>query len=207
MQLAGEIVAFLDAAIASPSAPRLGIQFGAYATFLSFFGLAGLPAASADFTGIPDYASSMAFEVFGPAPASPGAVPAASDLSVRFLYANRSAGIVGDPAPFPLFGGSALAVSWANFSAGMRAFAIDSTAKWCQICGNTTGVCAGASSGGTVGSTSTRGKHMSNAVAGVIGAVVALAVILGLEALIVGIVGLRVVRKSTALGDKSSLSS
>jgi hypothetical protein len=48
---------------------------------------------------------------------------------------------------------------------------------------------------------------MSNAVAGVIGAVVALAVILGLEALIVGIVGLRVVRKSTALGDKSSLSS
>jgi hypothetical protein len=201
MQLAGEIVTFLNATINGASAPKLGVQFGAYGTFLSFFGLADLPAASANFMGIPDYASSMVFEVFGPALPSPGAVPPAAQLGVRFLYANQSTGIVGDPAPFPLFGGSALELPWANFSASMMAFGIDTTSKWCQVCGNTTGVCAGTSSGGggTAGATSTGGgKHMSNAVAGVIGAMVTLAVVLGLEALVALVAGLRVVRKGAA---------
>lgn len=198
MQLAGEILTFLNATVSKPaSSPKLGVQFGAYGSFLSFFGLAGLPAASADFAGIPDYASSMVFEVFGPAPAAAGgATPAPADLSVRFLYANGSTGVVGAPVAYPLFGGSALELPWANFSAGMAAFAVDTTSKWCQVCGNTTGLCAGTSSGGGASSASTGGKkHMSNAVAGVIGAMVTLAVVLGLGALVAVAAGLRLVRK------------
>ncbi len=200
MQLAGEIVSFLNATVTTPGSPSLGIQFGAYATFLSFFGLAGLPAASADFTGIPDYASSMVFELFGPPAAAPGALPAPADLSVRFLYANRSTGVVGAPLPFPLFGGGALALPWADFAAGMAAFAVDTTPKWCRVCGNTTGLCAGtaggaaspAAAGGSGG-----GKRVSDAVAGVIGAMVTLAVVLGL-ALVAVAAGLRVVRGGAA---------
>jgi hypothetical protein len=199
MQLAGEILTFLNATVSTPASPKLGVQFGAYGSFLSFFGLAGLPAASANFAGIPDYASSMVFEVFGPAPAAGSAIPAPADLSVRFLYANRSAGVVGAPVAYPLFAGSALELPWANFSAGMAAFAVDTTSKWCQVCGNTTGLCAGTSSGGGASSASTGGaggkKHMSNAVAGVIGAMVTLAAVLGLGALVAVAAGLRLVRK------------
>jgi hypothetical protein len=204
MQLAGEIVTFLNATISTPGSPKLGVQFGAYGSFLSFFGLAGLPAASANFTGIPDYASSMVFELFGPAAPAAGAVPAAGDLSVRFLYANRSTGVVGAPQPFPLFGGAALELPWADFSASMMAFGIDSTAAWCHVCGNTTGACAGtaggsSSGGGTASATGGAGKkHLSNAVAGVIGAVVTLAVVLGLGALVAAAAGLRVVRVGAA---------
>lgn len=40
--------------ITGKSASQVGIQFGAYAVFMSFFALAQLPAASTDFTGIVD---------------------------------------------------------------------------------------------------------------------------------------------------------
>jgi hypothetical protein len=84
----------------------------------------------------------------------------------------------------------------------MNKFAIGDQATWCQQCGNSTGVCAptgtSSSSGTAPSSTSSKSTSsggISNAVAGVIGAMVTLAVIFGLEALIMLLGGLRLVNK------------
>jgi hypothetical protein len=205
MQLAGEIVTFLNSSITTTGAPTFGIQFGAYNTFLSFFGMADLPAANPNFMGIPDYASSMVLEVFG---SNASTNPNPADLSVRFLFSNGSTGIYGDPTPYPLFGGSDLVLSWNEFSSKMMAFGIDSTQQWCQICGNSTGVCVGSTEGSSSSTPRSGGHHISNAVAGIIGAMVTLAVVLGLEALVAFVAGLRVVRKnrSRSPGEKEEVS-
>lgn len=84
----------------------------------------------------------------------------------------------------------------------MNKFAIGDQATWCSQCGNTTGVCAATSTSTSTGSSasatasgSSSSGGISKAVAGVIGAMVTLAVILGLEALIMVLGGLRLVNK------------
>src|SRR5262249_41716180 len=88
MQLAGEILQSLNNTITTHASPILTTHFGAYATFLSFFGLPTLPAASPDFYGIPDYASAMIFELFAPNGSSSSGIPNPDDLQVRFLFHN-----------------------------------------------------------------------------------------------------------------------
>jgi hypothetical protein len=200
--LAGQVLTYLNSTALSVSGtPKFEIQFGAYATFLSFFGLASLPKVSENFTGIVDYASSMVFELVTN---STSAKPSTSDLSVRFRFANGTASD-GNPAQaYPLFGQDKEVLAWNDFVSGMQQFAIADTASWCKICGNTTGVCADSSSqsggSGTSGSepvaTTGHSSGMSRAVAGVIGALVTLAVILGLEALVMALGGLRLVKKT-----------
>lgn len=80
----------------------------------------------------------------------------------------------------------------------MNKFAIGSQAEWCKACGNSTGVCASStltspSSGGKSGSTGSGG--VSRPVAGVIGAMVTLAVVLGVEGMIMLVAELRLVSK------------
>jgi hypothetical protein len=200
MQLAGEIAAFFNTSISRPGkAPKLGVQFGAYATFLSFFGLTDLPAASADFHGVPDYASAMVFELYADG-APGGPVPAPRDLNVRFLFHNGSSSNASEPKPFPLFGSGKESMAWLEFQDRIDAIAVRSTADWCAKCGNTTGSCAayanGSASAQGGGAANGQGKSgMSAAVGGVIGAFVTLAVVLGLEALVVLLGGLRLVKK------------
>lgn len=197
--LAGQVLTFLNStALSTPSTPKLEIQFGAYATFLSFFGLASLPKVSENFTGIVDYASSIAFELVTN---STSAKPSASELSVRFRFANGTASEANPAQEYPLFGQDQTLLGWADFVKGMQQFAIADTASWCKICGNSTGVCADAlggsdSSGSDPVATAGHSGGMSRAVAGVIGALVTLAVILGLEALVMGLGGLRLVKKA-----------
>ena len=206
--LGAQIVQGLNQTISTNGSSKLTIQFGAYASFQSFFGLSNLTAAgSGMFYGIPDYASSMAFELYTTGAPSP--FPDSADLRVRFLFANMSAGDANPLQPYPLFGGAAEDLSWADFTTGMNRFAIGDQADWCAACGNTTGVCAGpdatsgGSTGGAVGASSGAGgsgSSISNPVAGVIGAMVTLAVILGVEALAMLIFGLRLGKKRTAAG-------
>jgi hypothetical protein len=200
MQLAGEILTFFNTSISKNGSSKLGIQFGAYASFLSYFGLAGLPSVNVNFTGIPDYASAMVFELFASG-TNASSYPSVNDLKVRFLYANRSTGFYGDPTPYPPFNGTDMEISWSDFSSRLSSFAVSTTQEWCQICGNTTGDCAAFAPSSThSGQPSSSGhKGMSLAVAGVIGAMVTLAVVLGLEALIALLAGLRVVRKGTRI--------
>lgn len=83
----------------------------------------------------------------------------------------------------------------------MNQFAIGSQADWCKACGNTTGVCAASStltspsSGGKASPSGGGGGGVSRPVAGVIGAMVTLAVVLGVEGLIMLGAGLRLVSK------------
>jgi hypothetical protein len=201
--LAAQIVQQLNTTVTGKSKQQVGIQFGAYASFLSFFGLAQLPKASVNFTGIVDYASSMTFELVTNATVTNTSYPSADQISVRFLFANGSAS-ENPLTTYPLFGQSETTISWPTFVNEMDKFAIGDQATWCQQCGNSTGVCAStstSSSSPTATSALTTSSHssssggISKAVAGVIGAMVTLAVILGLEALIMLLGGLRLVNK------------
>jgi hypothetical protein len=199
--LAAQILQQLNTTITENSKSQVGIQFGNYASFLSFFGLAQLPKASENFTGIVDYASSMTFELVTNATVTNTSYPTSDQISVRFLFSNGTAS-KNPLTAYPLFGQSETAISWPTFVDEMNKFAIGDQATWCQQCGNSTGVCAptgtSSSSGTAPSSTSSKSTSsggISNAVAGVIGAMVTLAVIFGLEALIMLLGGLRLVNK------------
>ncbi|KAL6720331.1 hypothetical protein ACLMJK_002252 [Lecanora helva] len=206
--LAAQILDALNATITSnsggPPAPKLNIQFGAYGGFQSFFGLANLTQADVDFYGVPDYASTMTFELF--TTAAPDPFPAVQDLQVRFLFHNGTTSNASTPVAYPLFGGQSTEMSWSDFAKGMGKFAVGSQRDWCEACGNSTGVCAAAAAANGTGSESSSsgdgggGNGISKAVAGVIGAMVTLAVILGAEAVIMLIAGLRLVRKKRVSG-------
>jgi hypothetical protein len=196
MQLAGEVLSYMNSIISSAGAKKFGVQFGAYATFMSFFGLVDLPKANADFMGIVDYASSMTFELFTDADVSSG-FPAANDLQIRFLFHNGTASNSTAPVAYPLFGGSADTVSWNDFQSNLNKFAIGSTEQWCNKCGNSTGTCAAyapSSSGAGVQGKS-KSSGISPAIGGVIGAFVTLAVVLGTLAAVMLIGGFTLVSK------------
>ncbi|RCI14812.1 hypothetical protein L249_6734 [Ophiocordyceps polyrhachis-furcata BCC 54312] len=208
--LAGQVLDALRAIVdGKPGAPRFNAQFGAYATFMAFFGLARLPAASPDFYGICDYASSMVFELVSKKEAVDK--PGPDDISVRFLFANGSA--ADEPLrPFPLFASDSPLTPWREFASAMGQFAITDTAHWCDVCGKTDGECAEAnhrsassskSDANSNGSSSSDDAgRISKPVAGVIGALVTLVTIIGLLAAVMLLGGLRLVRKSSLRPDR-----
>ena len=204
--LASDVVKALNTTITSAGkTAKITIQFGAYASFLSFFGLTNLTIANPDFFGIPDYASSMAFELFTTSNTTPSQFPSTEDLQVRFLFHNGTTSNISTPIAYPLFGQQKTVLSWNEFSMGMNQFAIGSQEEWCSACGNTTGVCAGSigaadNSNGAGGGT----EGVSKAVAGVIGAMVTLAVVLGLEAAFMLVGGLRLVGRRKLRESKES---
>lgn len=204
MQLAGEILSYMNSTITSKGTKKLGIQFGAYATALSLFGLLDLPSVSPDFTGVIDYASSLVFELVTTADVSSG-FPAPSDLSVRFLFHNGTASNASQPTAYPLFGGSADTVTWPDFASHLEQFAVHSSEQWCTKCGNSTGSCAAYAGTGTGGAATTQDKKsgseaISPAVGGVIGAMVTLAVVLGSLAALMLLGGFRLVKKNRFVG-------
>jgi hypothetical protein len=203
--LAGQVLAALNSTVSAAtysSSPKLNIQFGAYNSFFSYFGLAQLPTSGGpQFLGIPDYASSMIWELVANSSSLP---PPASDVSVRFYFHNGTSASSADPTEYPLFGQSNTLLSWSDFVSETTKFAVSSQTQWCQACGNSTGTCAGtgqsstgsgSSPSSTASSSSGSGSGISAAVGGVIGAMVTLGVILGLEALILIVGGFRLTKK------------
>ena len=199
--LAGQVIEALEAIVnGTAGAPPFNAQFGSYNVFMSFFGNAGLQLLSNDFYGVCNYASSMAFELVTNASS-----PSADDVSVRFYFANGTTA----QNPFniyPLFGQGKTTLPWTDFKSHMNSFAIQNTTQWCGICGNTDGQCASnsTSSSSDSGSSHNSGNGISKPVAGVIGALVTLVVILGLEALVMLAAGFRVVKKSTVAAGNSA---
>lgn len=138
--LAAQIVSGLNTTITSAGKLKLQVQFGAYASFLSFFGLANLTDIDSDFFGIPDYASTMTFELFTN-DSSVTPFPPTSDLSVRFLFHNGTTSPSSQPLAFPLFDQPSTVLSWADFVAGMSKFAVESESQFCSVCGEATSGC------------------------------------------------------------------
>lgn len=214
MTLAAQIVTFLNTTITSSGANKIGVQFGAYAAFQSLFGLSNLTAASADFYGIPDYASVMIYELFTTSNFTGSFPTSTDDLQVRFLFHNGTTSNISEPTVYPLFGGSDTSISWNSFQTLMNDFAIYGQSDWCSACGNTTGTCSpealatttsSSANSSTTSSSSTSsaagsssGSHLSNAVCGVIGAMVTLGVIFLVEAAILVFGGLTLVSKKKA---------
>ena len=209
MQLAAQVVDFLNTTATSNSKPKLGVQFGAYSTFTSFFGLAGVlnvpgaPGTTDDFYGVTDYASAMVWELYTENNNPTYPVPT-SDLNVRFMFHNGTTSSISQPMRYPLFNGSADGMPWTEFTGNMSGISVGTTQDWCTACENTTGSClqyapsqAGSSGSGS-GVSQTGGSGISNAVAGVIGAMVTLGVIFLIEAAILVLGGLRLVRKRRA---------
>ncbi|KAJ4989421.1 hypothetical protein SVAN01_05146 [Stagonosporopsis vannaccii] len=202
MQLAGEVLSYMNSTITSQGAKKLGVQFGAYATALSLFGLLDLPSVSLDFTGVVDYASSLVFELVTSADTSSG-FPSEDDLAVRFLFHNGTASNASQPTAFPLFGGSDDTVSWKDFQAQLSKFAVSTSEQWCTKCGSTTGACAAYAGNGGSASTQQQkssGSGISPAIGGVIGAMVTLAVVLGSLAAFMLLGGFRLVSKKHLAG-------
>jgi hypothetical protein len=147
----------------------------------------------------------MTFELVTNATVTNTSYPTNDEISVRFLFSNGSAS-ANPLTAYPLFGQSETVIPWNTFVDQINEFAIGDQADWCSKCGNSTGICApsttststGTSASPTASSSSSGG--ISKAVAGVIGAMVTLAVIIGAEALIMLVAGLRVVNKKRLAG-------
>ncbi|TPX23793.1 hypothetical protein DIZ76_013136 [Coccidioides immitis] len=191
--LAGEILtAFKDLIYSKGEATKLNVQFGAYATFLSFFGLTELSKAYNDFNGIPDYASAMAFELV--TDSSSSSFPDPSDISVRFLFNNGSIPYGSKPSEFALFNQPKTVLPWSEFSGLMEKISLSSKEEWCKACGSTSGECAPNRLGAEPLITQDRG--LSTTQAGVVGAMITMGAILAAQALFMLIGGFRFVRKS-----------
>ncbi|OJD10491.1 hypothetical protein AJ78_08518 [Emergomyces pasteurianus Ep9510] len=198
--LAGEVLTGLKEVIDSAGTKgKLKVQFGAYGIFLSFFGLTKLAETKPDFTGIPDYASSMAFELVTDAPTLPSApVPDPSQIKVRFLFCNGTVepnSPETEPVAYPLFGQSEILMPWSEFEANMKKIAISTEQEFCEACSETPEQCSTTNS--SLVSTD-RSSGLSKVMAGVVGAFVTLAVILALQALAFLVGGFRLVKKADA---------
>ncbi|KAM0276790.1 hypothetical protein ACHAQH_006379 [Verticillium albo-atrum] len=176
--LSGAVLTQLNQTVSSEGKLKLSLFAGSYDTFLAFFGLAGLLDVSDSFYGLPEYASTMSFELFSDDtdefPANPD-----ENLRVRWLFKN---GTDGDLTTFPLYGTGEDSLTWSRFVSETQKRAITEVGTWCRKCSAAEDFCAAyqddassQSEGSETGSGQSSGG-LSNAVAGVIGAVVALAV-------------------------------
>lgn len=157
----------------SGTANKLNLLVGSYDTFLSFFALASLPRVHRNFRGLPDYASTMVFELLSFGNPSDTAFPTnPKDLYVRFLFRN---GTTDDLNEYPLFGRphAEAVMPWWEFRDAMQNISVSTLSQWCAVCGATGSFC-------TPGSTvipdfeEPRGSsELSPTVAGVVGAVTA----------------------------------
>lgn len=213
--IANEVVEALNGTITGKGKNKLNIQFGAYAGMMSFFGLANLTLVDPDFYGVPDYASTLVWELVTNATvgSSSSEFPSTDDISVRFLFHNGTTSNASEPVEYPLFGTDRSPLPWSDFVSGMNKFSIKSQKEWCSACGNSTGVCSpeslgeseASSSSSSDSSTESGSGGISKAVAGVIGAMVTLALILGVELLIVLVGGYRLISKKRLARPESNV--
>ncbi len=184
--LAGRILSLMVGNIETEgSYNKISALFGSYEPFLAFFSLAQLSSFDQKFTSIPDYGSSMVFELFSVGENGTSTTyPNENELRVRFLFRNGT-GDGSQLVAYPLFGRgrSETVMSLNDFFAGMRQIMIPSIGSWCNTCSSQSLFCAAYANrtgyffgNGSDAESSSSGGGMAPAVAGVIGAVVTLAV-------------------------------
>ena len=184
--------------VSSGAKNKLSLTFGSFEPLISFFALSGLldgPDAAA-FQMLPAAGATMVFELYSLASdrlmsGNNTLYPEDNELHVRFLY---RAGVSSNNnwGAYSLFPGtdnntdSALNMTYAQFAGAMDAIGVESVAEWCNMCDanavfcpgmlENAGYTSGSGSGSSSGGSSSSSKRMSPALAGVIGAIVTLAV-------------------------------
>jgi prostatic aicd phosphatase len=186
--LASLILSTLNQTVSGTN-PDLKLTYFAtsYSIFQAFFGISSLLEASADFNGLPDYASIMSFELRRPFDSS-----GPQNLFVRFSFRNGS----DASAPltqFPLFRRTQIEadIPWPQFVQEMEEIALRSQAEWCTACTTSNLTFCAAYMPSPSSSGSSEGGKLSTVAAGFIGAVVGIGVILVLEAVVMGLVWYR----------------
>lgn len=138
MTLMGGLLHQLDQTVTSKGEQKMALFFGSYMTFYAFFGLSNLTNVSPDFQGCPNYASSIAFELY--TEANMKTFPSdTNDLRVRFLFKN---GTDGSLTELPLFGRKETTLPWTDFKSEFNARSIQTASVWCARCKNTSGFCS-----------------------------------------------------------------
>jgi prostatic aicd phosphatase len=180
---------------------RVTYMAASYSVFQAFFGISGLLDVSNDFHGLPEYASTMSFELRKPDPSTDD-----TELFVRYGFRNGS-----DPSAllntYPLFGRTKIEedIPWSQFVSAMTGQGILSQKDWCQTCvsSNLT-FCAAYPSyiGRTSAPQSDDGHSVSPVAAGFIGAGVTIAFIAGIEGLAVLVWFVRKRLRNRATGEK-----
>lgn len=169
---AGAVLNQLSEAVSSKGQLKFSLLAGSYDIFQAFFGISKLIDVDTNFYGLPEYASTMIFELFTNKDVEE--FPSnTDDLRVRFLFRNGSSSDA-ELRTFPLFGKSEDSMSWAEFESSMKEVAITSAEEWCYACGSTLLFCAAYAAPEVL--TKSGSSSLSNVVAGVIGAMVTLAV-------------------------------
>ncbi|KAL4791474.1 histidine phosphatase superfamily [Aspergillus venezuelensis] len=183
--LSRKILEQLNETIASRGATKFSLLAGDYENLLGFFGLKDLTSASDDFSGTPGYASAMAFELFTENNIT--SFPAEEEigsLRVRFLFRNGSDSS-SQLTPYPLFGRSETSLAWEDSHFEMRQSTIETPEAWCTECNKNSEMCAALRRSSYPDHLVSRydPERTSNAIAGVIGAMVTLGVIAAVAAL------------------------
>jgi len=194
--LASKIVSELRASTTTGGyANKLSLLFGSFQPFIAFWALTQLATSQASgvFDGLPPPGAAMVFELFSLGDGSDNAsavYPTDSDLYVRFLY--RAGTDLGESFnEYPLFSSGSMStgtpgrMAFDDFVNGMEGIGLGSVTAWCDACSSSNLFCEGLEDNQHGGSSSGGGRSgpgsISPAVAGVVGAIVTLAV-LGLAA-------------------------
>lgn len=121
--------------------------------------------------------STVLFELFSEG-TNTTSFPYIDDLWVRFLYRNST----DDDAPvweYPLFGlgNSETRIKYKDFASSIQRFSLDDIPTWCNVCDAVSLFCATTrqTSNGSKASSNSKDRNLSPAIAGVIGAFMAVA--------------------------------
>ncbi|KAL4784955.1 histidine phosphatase superfamily [Aspergillus varians] len=159
---------------------KMTLQFGSYETAVSFTSLLQLAnTPDSNFSSLPNTGASFILELFSLESETYPTYPDPAQLYVRFILRN---GTGTDFRPYPLFGYSPsnTDIRFSEFKDKMQSTSLGSTADWCRRCNSSAVFCSGVvgaeqSSGSTTHKKNSHG--LSPAIAGVIGAAVAIGVL------------------------------
>ncbi|KAL2833790.1 histidine phosphatase superfamily [Aspergillus cavernicola] len=205
--LAGAVLNRMKETIATNgTSGKFSLMTGSYDTMLQFFSVYGVTEnnTNTDFTGLPEYASTIVFELF--TEKNTTSFPTdENDLKVRFLFHNGSTPDT-ELTAYPLFGAdyypakegvynapnpnpdstltspnnTLTSMPYIDFKFQLSQTALTTVESWCRVCDSHKDFCVRFFASCPLVYAE---RGMSNAVAGVIGAMVALAVVGGSGAL------------------------
>ncbi|KAH6608147.1 hypothetical protein Trco_004460 [Trichoderma cornu-damae] len=176
--LAMQIASSLSGAALGSGGSKLTLMFGSFEPMLAFFSLMGLYSRdnllSGPFSTLPNPGSAMIIELIGQDSGDASALPTPQEFMVRFAY--RANADVGEPFsvhPLDPSGSGGPAIPYTAFLGQLQRFALDSL-NWCSAC--RAAFAPWCNRGFTKYLSESKKPSVSPPVAGVIGAVVTLAV-------------------------------